>query len=188
VFIDVSNIPPGQDFIAIIDRTVEQCGKMLVIIGPRWAKILGERKNAEATDYVAHEISTALRLNKIVVPVLVGGASPAELAGLPPDLAVLASRQAIEIRDGSFKQDCERLVSGVTKRRSLVRLLAIAVAVVAVCLLIWMGLTPAIGARARAREIAATARVEMAEHDYQRAFNTYGEALKLSPNNKGLQE
>ena len=109
---DVSNIPPGQDFVATIERTVEQCGKMLVVIGPRWARILAERGTAKSTDYVAHEISTALRLNKTVVPVLVGGATPAELTGLPPELAALASHQAIEIRDGSFKQDCERLISG----------------------------------------------------------------------------
>ena len=188
VFIDVSNIPPGQDFVAIIDRTVEQCGKMLVIIGPRWANILAERRSAEATDYVAHEISTALRLNKIVIPVLVGGASTAELAELPPGLAALAERQAIEIRDGSFKQDCERLVFGARKRRRFVPLVAAMVAAIAICLLLWLGVAPDMRAKTRANEIAATARVEMREHDYQRAFNTYGEALRLSPNSKGLQD
>jgi hypothetical protein len=79
-------------------------------------KILQERAQLQQPDYVAHEVATALSNKTRVIPVLVGGATMAQLAGLPPSIEALRFYNAAELRDTTFKDDCARLARSLDVR------------------------------------------------------------------------
>src|SRR5262249_54860933 len=123
VFIDVEDIHAGQNFAEAIDSTLAQCSIVLVVVGPRWFDILRQRAAQSEQDYVVHEISAALAGKANVVPVLVGGVTAAALSGLPTALASLSLREAVELRDSSFTDDCGRLATslGLSRTRIFAR-------------------------------------------------------------------
>src|SRR6476619_2780637 len=108
VFMDVEDIAPGQRFAQTIDDTIARCDTALIVIGPRWAEILQKRAQDGQPDYVRREIEGALARQITIVPVLVGGASMAQLSGLPDNLAALSQYEAAELRDSTFREDCVR--------------------------------------------------------------------------------
>src|SRR5688572_4555799 len=113
VFMDVTGISPGADFTRVISDTVGSCHVLIAIIGRHWAtmKDAAERRRLDlADDYVRHEIGTALRRNITVIPVLVRGAQMPSREVLPPDLAPLSTRNALEVTDGDFDHDVQRLI------------------------------------------------------------------------------
>ncbi len=103
---DVEDIAPGQRFAQTIDDTMARCDTALIVIGPRWAEILRQRAQEQQIDYVRHEVEAAVARQITIVPVLVGGASMAELAGLPDGLSVLSQFEAAELHDSTFSEDC----------------------------------------------------------------------------------
>ena len=109
VFMDFEDIAPGQRFAQTIDDTMARCDTALIVIGPRWAEILHQRAQEQQPDYVCREIEGALARQITIVPVLVGGASMAQLTGLPDSLAALSQYEAAELRDSTFREDCVRL-------------------------------------------------------------------------------
>lgn len=113
VFIDVEDITPGADFTEAIDRTVGACDVLLAIIGPRWTELLRSREGDR--DFVSHEIAVALNRGITVIPVLVGGVTMPSASELPAELAALARRQAISMRDAGFDQDASDLVRSVQR-------------------------------------------------------------------------
>ena len=114
VFMDVVDIAPGSDFTEAIDKTVRRCNTVIAVIGPQWLEML--RSRAGEQDLVEHEIALALRLGIPVVPVLVGGARMPTERDLPPELAPLARRQAVTIRDESFDADVSRVLHAAEDR------------------------------------------------------------------------
>ena len=112
VFIDIDNILPGDEFIATIERTLDQCVVVIVVIGPRWLEIAnehGQRLN-DSGDYHRLEIERALRRGIRVIPVLVGGAGMPAERRLPDSLKEFARRHAVSISGGrSFYPDTEGL-------------------------------------------------------------------------------
>jgi hypothetical protein len=112
LFTDVSSIPLGNDFRAVITDAVESCQVVLVIIGRQWLTIGSgaARRIDEPADYVHIEVAAALNRQIPVIPVLVENASMPRPADLPPALAELAYRNAIPVRsDPDFDHDIERL-------------------------------------------------------------------------------
>src|SRR5262249_32311859 len=86
-------IKPGDDFVEVLNTQVDPCDVMLVIIGPRWIKLLANRAG-DITDFVAIEIRAAFAMGKRVIPVLVGGASMPALMSYPrPCTRSLAAMQ-----------------------------------------------------------------------------------------------
>src|SRR6516165_7093616 len=78
VFVDVDNIPPGDDFVRVLERAVAECQVFIAILGPNWitaADSDGRRRLDDPADYVRLEVAAALTRNIPVVPVLVGGAT-----------------------------------------------------------------------------------------------------------------
>jgi tetratricopeptide (TPR) repeat protein len=193
VFMDVEGIAPGQNFAQAIDVTIGSCPTMLVIIGPRWRQILQDRATQSQEDYVSHEIETALARKATVIPVLVGGATVSQLTGLPPGLADLPFHQAIELRDATFKDDCNRLAkslgaSPVASRRTKLLTFA-AVAIVAAILLAvvskngynsWREGKQREGAVAR---LLATAQTQTNLGEYEAAYRTCSQAAQIAPAN-----
>ena len=202
VFMDFEDIAPGQRFAQTIEDTMARCDTALIVIGPRWAEILHQRAQEQQPDYVCREIQGALARQITIVPVLVGGASMAQLSGLPEGLAALAQYEAAELRDSTFKEDCVRLANalrpvstvpaaGMGSKLGRYKKLMAAVGVVAIMTLLlaatgWMGIGP-LGAyrtrKAAIDEMFATARTQAARADYQAAFKTYENLLKIDPRN-----
>lgn len=124
VFMDVTGIVPGSDYSQVIQQTVGTCHALLAIIGKSWAMMVdgsNQRRIDLADDYVRHEIGTALRRNIAVIPVLVRNAEMPSSKMLPPDLAALSLREAIEVTDGDFDHDCERLIAALERQFGEVR-------------------------------------------------------------------
>ena len=135
---DVEDIAPGADFTEAIEKTVGSCNVLIVVIGPRWVELLRSREGHQ--DFVIHEITAALRRSVLVIPALVGGAAMPSESQLPPELASLARRQAVQIRDAGFDQDATALVETILGTRGggrrAKRLVRIVVAVALVGILI----------------------------------------------------
>lgn len=115
VFVDVDNLHPGQDFNRVIQSTLQRSSVVLVVIGRHWM----DQRLRNEDDYVRREIIAALRGKKRVIPVLVHDAQMPAPGKLPPELALLAGKQAIPLRDLSWKADVARLVTSL--QRTLAR-------------------------------------------------------------------
>ncbi len=104
-------IEPGADFVERIDDALSKCAVLLAVIGERWAGD-DRRRIDEPEDYVRSEIERGLRRSDVrVVPVLVQNVEMPTAAELPPTLAPLARRHAIELSDARWRYDVGRLVA-----------------------------------------------------------------------------
>jgi formylglycine-generating enzyme required for sulfatase activity len=117
VFMDLDSIPFGADFRQHIRKAVDQCDVMLALIGQNWVGRSGDaRRIDDPRDFVRIEIEVALEREPhlTIIPVLIGRATiPAE-ADLPPSLAQLAYRNAIEVDHGrDFHPHVDRLIKGI---------------------------------------------------------------------------
>jgi tetratricopeptide (TPR) repeat protein len=200
---DVADLAPGQDFAQKIDQAIASCEAVLFIIGPKWMETLRQRLQGVQQDYVCHELESALAQHITIVPVLVGGASMAQLTGLPKKLEDLKRYQAAELRDSTFKEDCERLAKALNVRpgpkvpalRRKKLLWWIGAAAALLCLLFAVftvaGVGPGSEYRARkeaTRRLLATARTQTDQAEYEPAFNTYRDALKADPDNVAVRD
>ncbi|HEY9378278.1 MAG TPA: toll/interleukin-1 receptor domain-containing protein [Jiangellaceae bacterium] len=106
VFKDVDNIEPGDDFVERITSAVGSCDVLLALIGPRWLTITddetGQRRLDNPDDYVRLEIQTALDRHIRVIPILIDDARMPRPNELPPNLAPLVRRHAVEISPITF--------------------------------------------------------------------------------------
>jgi hypothetical protein len=102
VFLDLATIEPGMDFQENIQKAIAACDVVLVVIGRSWTDGL-----ENPSDFIRLEVSTALRLRKHVVPILVNDA--AFPMNLPVEVMPLTERQGFRIRDTDFHSDVERL-------------------------------------------------------------------------------
>ena len=118
VFMDVDTIEPGMDWMQAIDRAVGSADLVLAVIGTDWLNEF-ERRGLEADDPMRHELETALaRENIRVIPLLVNGAKMPPSTELPPTLASLARRHALEIMrpgDERFRVDKQALLERVDR-------------------------------------------------------------------------
>ena len=124
VFKDVDSIELGDDFVEVITAAVARCDVLLVLIGDRWLTIAGEggRRLDDPDDFVRLEIEAALTRKVRVIPVLVKGAQMPRVADLPPSMAKLARRQALELSPARFNFDTNRLLKVLEKTLTEVRI------------------------------------------------------------------
>ena len=141
VFMDIDDIRPGQRFNEVLQRTLDACDVLIVLIGRNWLSARDENgalRLDDEQDFVRMEVQSALERGLEIIPVLVDRASMPSAESLPPALAPLALRQAIEISDARFHQDVDRLVEvlesfagkkagGISKRIKPWIILAVAV-------------------------------------------------------------
>ncbi|MDJ0768171.1 MAG: PASTA domain-containing protein [Ilumatobacter sp.] len=117
VFIDVDDIEPGDDFSEVLRNRLRRIEVLIAVIGPRWLDATdadGNRRLANEGDYLRSEIAAGLAADDVrVVPVLVGGAEMPPADQLPPDLAALSLRQAVEVSQTRFRGDMERLTVAI---------------------------------------------------------------------------
>ena len=137
LFRDVDTIHPGDNFPRLIEDTILSCKFFIVIIGRGWLHSTNQfgRRLEDPGDFVRREITTALKNNKTIIPVLVQGATMPEEQDLPNDLKQFAQIQGLELRDTSWDDDLEKLFSVLsicvrpagTKWRLFRKLLAITI-------------------------------------------------------------
>jgi hypothetical protein len=116
VFKDVDNIEPGEDFVERITAAVGSCDVLLALIGRQWLTISDENGHPRLDnpeDFIRLEIETALKRKIRVIPILVDEARIPRANELPPTLAPLVRRNAIEINPITF--DTRRLIATVQK-------------------------------------------------------------------------
>jgi hypothetical protein len=124
VFKDVDSIDLGDDFVAVITRAVGSTDVLLALIGDTWLTVSddhGVRRLEDPDDFVRLEIEAALTRNIRVIPILVDGAGMPGDEELPPSLAPLARRQALELSPSRFDFDTGRLLEVLDKTLAEVR-------------------------------------------------------------------
>lgn len=114
VFMDVRDgIRGGDDFAAVLRRSLDSCRVLLAVIGPQWTTVQREDGRPRLVcddDWVRNEVATALTRGVLVVPVLFGRAALPGEDELPPDLRPLRERQHRLVRDESWDNDFTELV------------------------------------------------------------------------------
>jgi TIR domain len=116
VFKDIDSIHPGEPFAQVITTAVESCDVLLALIGNKWLTIAnrnGTRRLDDPEDFVRLEIETALTRNVRVIPVLFDGAQMPAASDLPPSLATLVTRQALELSPDRSNSDMGRLLTAL---------------------------------------------------------------------------
>jgi hypothetical protein len=116
IYMDVDNIPFGVNFRAHIEKALQDCNVLIVVVGRNW---LGKRlwftpRIFDDDDPVRAELETALQRKIRMVPVLVDGAFMPSARQLPPTLAEFADLNAAELSSGrDFNAHAERLIDSL---------------------------------------------------------------------------
>ena len=116
LFIDVDNIPAGEDFVRALESQVAQCDALLAVIGNGWLDATderGSRRLDDPNDFVRIEIESALRLGKRVIPVLVHEARMPRPDELPEAIRPLATRNAVRLTHERFRADVQGLIKAL---------------------------------------------------------------------------
>ncbi len=114
VFLDVTAIDAGSDFVERIQSSVAECDVLIAVIGDEW--LAGEpRRIDDPEDFVHLEIAAGLEQDVIVIPVLVDGAPMPGATDLPERLKPLARRSALELSDSRWSHDVGRLLASIRK-------------------------------------------------------------------------
>ena len=116
LFIDVDNIPPGEDFVRMLESQVAQCDAMLTVIGTNWLAATDERGGRrldDPNDFVRIEIESALKQGKRVIPVLVHQARMPHPDELPEAIRPLSQRNAVRLTHERFRSDVQGLIKAL---------------------------------------------------------------------------
>jgi hypothetical protein len=113
IFMDIDAIEPGEDFVTVIENAVGSCEILIAIIGRSWLSTSGTGTGRldNPNDFVRLEISTALRRNIRVIPVLVQHASMPKEKDLPEDMVNFTRRNAVELSDLRWQTDVDQLIA-----------------------------------------------------------------------------
>lgn len=118
IFKDVDSIELGDDFVDTITGAVASCDIVLALIGQRWVDAAaedGSRRLDDPGDFVRLEVEAALQREVLLVPILVDGATMPRADELPPSIAPMVRRQALELSPHRFKSDTERLLDVIER-------------------------------------------------------------------------
>ncbi len=105
--------PLGSPWPAEIQKALGLARTVLAVIGPLWITASdkwGRRRIDDEGDWVRRELDSALKQQKRVIPVLVGGAELPPAEALPPPLGELSNRQAIMLRRDFWDHDLRLLI------------------------------------------------------------------------------
>ncbi|MDH4063210.1 MAG: toll/interleukin-1 receptor domain-containing protein [Acidobacteriota bacterium] len=120
VFMDVSDIAAGDDFVRVLDRELASCGVVIAMVGARWTESFQTPR--EGQDFVRLELRQALGHDDVtVIPVLVQGAQLPAATDLPADLGSLVRRQAVVLRDDRWDDDVAHLTRSMRQALGLSR-------------------------------------------------------------------
>jgi hypothetical protein len=120
VFLDVSAIDYGEDFVTRVQSAISSCRVVLVIIGRTWATTTdeaGEVRLFDPTDTVRLEVATALaaRPQVQVIPVFVDGAQMPRRDALPEDLRSLATLNGPALAHRTWQAGVDNLIECIER-------------------------------------------------------------------------
>jgi hypothetical protein len=113
VFKDVDAIELGEDFVEVITNAVASTDVVLALIGNEWLTIADEAgvpRLEDPDDFVRLEIEAAFTREILLIPILVDGATMPSAEQLPPSIAPMSRRQALELSPSRFQSDTSRLI------------------------------------------------------------------------------
>jgi len=114
VFQDFASIDPGADFVDAVQRGLDTCVAVVVVIGSKWLNVVdrkGRRRLDVPDDWVRHEVAESLRRPGVrLFPVLLDHADMPGLDDLPEDLQALTRRQAFPLTVRHWGKDLAELV------------------------------------------------------------------------------
>lgn len=115
VFMDVTELRPGENFVERIRERVMTCDVLLALIGRTWGSALKERTHRDGPDYVRVEIETALHRNSgvRVLPVLLDDAPMPPAASLPRSIRRLAEISGATLRHTRWDDDVHALLDRI---------------------------------------------------------------------------
>ncbi len=121
IFFDIDSLGPGVPFTDALDAAIASCDIFLAVIGRQWLGVNqdGKRRIDLPDDFTRREIAAAIGHGVRIIPVLVQGAAVPPKAQLPPDVADLVNRQAVQLNDYRWKSDVERLIKALEPGRPL---------------------------------------------------------------------
>jgi hypothetical protein len=114
IFMDVSAIEAGLDFVDVLENAVQSCDVLVALIGRQWLTLkdsFEKRRLDNPEDFVRIEIAAALKRKIRVLPVLVDGVNMPNSTELPSGLKSLARRNAVPVTHYAFDSDTHRLIS-----------------------------------------------------------------------------
>ncbi len=123
IFRDVESIPFGTNFSETLEKEIQDCTVMLVVVGQQWLGITdtkGNKRLFDPNDYTRIEVEAGLRREGIlVIPLLVMGMKMKDMPTveeLPESLRDLALRNGLEVReDPDFNHDMQRLITSINQ-------------------------------------------------------------------------
>jgi hypothetical protein len=122
VFMDVTRLDPGVDFVEEIQKAVGSCRVLIVLIGKHWAvSDDGTPRLQDPNDFVRLEVGHALERKIRVIPILVGGASIPTTDVLPPEIGALLRRQVLKLDDSAFDYNVNQLIEVIEKDLGVAR-------------------------------------------------------------------
>ncbi len=113
VFMDVDSIALGRDFRGALQKTLESCDLMLVLIGRDWADVKDEEGRPRLQnpgDFVRLEIEAALKRDIVVTPILVQGAHMPAPEQLPAEIRDLVYRNGFELSHSRWESDFAEMI------------------------------------------------------------------------------
>jgi hypothetical protein len=113
IFFDQDSIRGGEGWPERIRRALERSVCVLALIDPQWPHSFSVTR--ETQDFVEFELATAIELQKVIVPLLVGGMQRMpKRSELPSSLHALLERQWVVLHDTSvedYASSVERLIA-----------------------------------------------------------------------------
>ncbi len=114
VFMDLENIPFGDDFMRTIEARIAASDLVIAIIGRFWAVSRdGRQRLFEDNDVVRRELLCALEHKLRILPVVIDDVRMARSSEIPPELAGLSRRNAVSISKRRFSQDVDALLESI---------------------------------------------------------------------------
>jgi hypothetical protein len=104
VFYDERSVGTGTDFLGAVGGAIYTSDAILVVIGPSWATVRdarGKLRLDDSDDPVGWEVGLGLASGKILIPLLVDGASMPTKGDLPRRVRDLTTRSGLRLAAGA---------------------------------------------------------------------------------------
>jgi len=118
VFMDLDKIVGGENFQTTINKYLDSCDAIVVIIGKNWiGNLNNEVRIQKKNDFVRYEIAKAIEKRISIFPVLVNSAQLPPVENIPPEISSLLNLQAIELTDSRWNYDVQKLIDAIENVR-----------------------------------------------------------------------
>jgi pterin-4a-carbinolamine dehydratase len=120
IFLDRSEIRPGDVFPETIENAVKSAKIVIALIDSTWISVHDgvtlERRIMIAGDWVRRELELAYEAGAVVIPVLVDETPMPTQIQLPKSLSYLTTRNFVRLSQTSFRSGMDQLIEEMKKR------------------------------------------------------------------------